>query len=281
MLILAGSIVARTQDAVKLYHITSSHTAFPDASRAKGHMYDSILYETKSHYNDSSVLVIVPPGFKPGKKINFIFWFHGWRNNIDQAASHYQLVNQFVDSKVNAVLVLAETAKDAPDSYGGKLERPNEFKLLLDDVMTSLKKLHGVTKRAKPGEVVLAGHSGAYRVISYIVKNGNVPISELILFDALYAETDKFITWIKSNTAHRFINLYTDHGGTDLESKMMVKSLTLQNIHVHTVEESQVTPEVLQQQRLLVVHSSRMHDEIINNPDNFKLLLGNGVLKRN
>ncbi len=57
--------------------------------------------------------------------------------------------------------------------------------------------------------MILAGHSGAYRVMANILQNGNVEVKETILFDALYAETDKFIQWIKADTAHRFINIYT------------------------------------------------------------------------
>ena len=69
-----------------------------------------------------------------------IFWFHGWRNNIDSVPARYDLVKQFIASKCNAILVLAETTKDAPDSYGGKLEQKGIFKLLLGDVLQELKK---------------------------------------------------------------------------------------------------------------------------------------------
>lgn len=277
---LISITVLKAQPGFKIYHITSSHTSFPDTSRSKGHMYNKVLYEAKSHYMDSSVLIIIPPGLRTMKKINFVFWFHGWRNNIDNAVVRYNLANQFIDSKINAVLVLAETAKDAPDSYGGKLERANEFSKLLGDVMASLVKMKSIKKKTQAGQVILAGHSGAYRVISYILQNGNVSISEVILFDALYGETDKFITWIKSGTTHRFFNIYTDRGGTDIESKIMLKTLTLQNIHCDTLEEFQLTPRIIQQQRILVVHSLKEHDDIINNPDNFKLLLSNSMLKK-
>ena len=177
------------------------------------------------------------------------------------------------------MLVLAETAKDAPDSYGGKLEIKNEFKRLVNDVMLKLKKEKVINKQ-QPENVVLAGHSGAYRVMAYILQNGNVPVKEVILFDALYGETDKFIQWIKEDTAHRFINIYTNGGGTDVESKEMIKKLTSENISSFTLEEPELTPGILQHHRVVVIHSLHKHNDIIQSPDNFKLFIENSVLQK-
>jgi hypothetical protein len=273
-------LTAIAQNGVKSFHITSSHTSFPDTARVNGHEYHNVLYDAATHYGDSSVLIIVPPKFDATKKTDLIFWFHGWGNNIDSAAVRYDLINQFVNSKINAILVLAETAKDAPDSYGGKLERPNEFKELVGDVMLKLAKEKVINKKYTIGEVVLAGHSGAYRVMAYILENGNVLVNEVILYDALYAETDKFINWIKKDTAHRFINVYTNGGGTDVESKNMVKQLTNENIDSYILEEQQLTPGVLQQHKIVIIHSLREHNDIIQRPDNFTLFIENSVLQK-
>src|ERR1700761_5942383 len=118
LLVLPGLTSFAQQNAV-IFHITSSHTSFPDTGRAKGHLYDKVLYTQAEHYNDSTMLIIAPKGLDAKKKVDLMFWFHGWRNNVDTAAVHYQLTRQFLASGLNAVLVLAETTKDAPDSYGG------------------------------------------------------------------------------------------------------------------------------------------------------------------
>ncbi|HVX52207.1 MAG TPA: hypothetical protein VHB48_18755, partial [Chitinophagaceae bacterium] len=191
---LPAPIIAfgQTGNAPKMLRFTSAHTAFPDAKRTGGHLYDSVLYTAEDHYNDSTVMIIIPQGLVPGKRVDMVFWFHGWRNNIDTAADFYGLTRQFCASRKNAVLVLAETAKNAPDSYGGKLEQPGVFKNLVTDVMTKLHE-EGITRnKARPGNIVLAGHSGAYRIIAYILQNGQVPVREVFLFDALYAEIDKY-----------------------------------------------------------------------------------------
>ena len=258
----------------KIFHITSAHTAFPDTGRANGHLYDSVLYDAATHYSDSSVLIMVPPQFSAGKNIDMVFWFHGWRNNIDSADVRYELSKQFFASGRNAVLVLAETAKDAPDSYGGKLEQPGVFDLLLNDVMNELKQQKIVSNKASIGDVTLAGHSGAYRVIAYTLQNSGQKVHSVFLFDALYAETDKFMNWIKLDPRNIFINWYTNHGGgTDEVSKDMMEALQKEALPFALTEEDSLTMDQLKRNRIVFVHSLREHNDIINDPDNFQLLL--------
>ena len=269
------SIYCVAQNDLNIYKITSSYTSFPDTARAKGHIYNKVLYTAADHYMDSSVLIIAPKNLDAGKNIDMVFWFHGWGNNIDSALVRYKLVKQFAASNVNAVLVLAETTKDAPDSYGGKLEQADVFKNLANDVLAKLKKEKVIGKKSKEGNVLLAGHSGAYRVMAYILQNGNVPVKEVILFDALYAETNKFLHWIQSDYGNRFIDIYTNGGGTDVESKEMVKQLIQQNLATDTVEEKDVTPQLLQARKIVFIHSLNKHNDIINDPDNFQLFIEN------
>src|SRR5579875_2243430 len=94
----------------QVLRFTSQHTSFPDSAREHGHTYDSVWYSPKEHYSDSSVLLIVPETLNRKRKFDLIFWFHGWNNNIDTANKFYEIERQFLESKKNAVLVLAETA---------------------------------------------------------------------------------------------------------------------------------------------------------------------------
>jgi len=257
------------------FRITSSHTSFPDTARAKGHLYDKVLYDAASHYSDSSVLIFAPKKLKAGANVDLIFWFHGWFNKIDSAASRFKLIQQFAAAGSNAVLVLAETTKDAPDSYGGKLENNNVFTRLVTDVLQKLKKENVISRSCKPGNILLAGHSGAYRVMAHILQNGNLPVQEVILFDALYGQTDKFLNWIQSDNTRRFIDIYTNGGGTDGESKELVKTLARLNIPADTTEEEYLTVQMLKARRIIFIHSLHLHNDIINNPDNFQFFLEN------
>lgn len=261
------------QDHLRYFRITSHYTSFPDTNRASGHLYDSTLYTAAEHYADSSVLIITPEHYKASASTDLIFWFHGWNNNIDSAIIKYGLARQFEKSKVNAVLVLAETAKNSPDSYGGKLEQANDFSMLVNDVMHKLAKEKIISKKCKPRNILLMGHSGAYRVMAHILDSGNLYVNEVVLFDALYANTESFIKWITANNGNRFINIYTDHGGTLDETKNMMQQLNAKHISLDSAEELQVTGNMLKTDRILFIHTTHQHDFIIQNPDNFKLCL--------
>lgn len=275
--ILPLRLFAQEGNNVIIFHISSSHTSFPDTGRAKGHMYDKVLYTAAEHYNDSTVLIMAPKNLDARKKADIVFWFHGWRNNVDNAAKRYELTKQFIESRRNAILVLAETARDAPDSYGGKLENPGVFKALVADVLNGLKNRGIIRKKCKAGHILLGGHSGAYRVMARIIKNGGVPVDEVMLFDALYAETDIFIDWIKADADHRFINLFTDHGGTLDETRTMIRLLN--GADKLQIEEKDVVPAQYRSQRVLFIHSLKQHDDIVN-PDNFRDMLENNPFLR-
>ncbi|HEY2583491.1 MAG TPA: hypothetical protein VGI43_16890 [Mucilaginibacter sp.] len=265
---------AQDNNGAIIFHIHSSHTSFPDTGRKNGHLYNNVLYTFKDHYNDSTVLIIAPKNLAAKNTVDMVFWFHGWGNNVDSATIRYELTKQFIESKRNAVLVLAETARNSPDSYGGKLENPGEFKALVADVLQGLKYKKLIPQSCAPGHILLAGHSGAYRVMARVIQNGQMPIDEVMLFDALYGETDLFVNWIKADHRHRFVHLFTDHGGTFDESHRMVKVLDDDDVLNLEVEETKLVPAQLCANNIIFIHSLKEHNDIVN-PDNFKLMLEN------
>jgi hypothetical protein len=273
--LLSTCILGICQVQLNQLKITSSNTSFPDTGRIHGHLYSDSLYNTAGHYADSSVIIITPKNFRANKTVEMIFWFHGWNNNIDSALVRYGLSRQFAESGINAVLVLAETARDAPDSYGGRLEQKNIFNKLVNNVLEELVGRHMIATTARPGNVILAGHSGAYRVMANILQNGNVPVNEVILFDALYADTDKFLTWLTAAGDHRFIDLYTDNGGTFDETKDLMRQVKNLHIPADSLEESALTPTILQNNKIIFIHTQHAHNDIIQHPDNLKLFLEN------
>jgi hypothetical protein len=277
---------ARSQ-ADTIYRVlraSSSHTSFPDTGRGEGYFDgDKIFRTVAGHYDDSSVLLIIPRQFKADRKVDMVFWFHGWHNNIDSAVVFYGLARQFAGSGRNAVLVLPETAKNAADSYGGKLQQNGMFKGLVDDVINELKSKAIIDRKAAPGHIVLCGHSGAYLVIANILQNGEMPVDEVFLFDALYGRLSVFLNWIQQDKQHHFIHWFTNHGGgTDEMSDSLM--LQLRNLHQNyqLTEENILSPVLIRNNSLLFIHSQREHNVIINNPDDFRLLLENSssLLKR-
>src|SRR5580704_6265128 len=173
LVFLGGGVLGQKDQGFQSLRFVSSYTSFPDTARAKGFLDgDSIFRPVAGHYDDSSVLLIIPPRLKRDRRIDLVFWWHGWHNNIDTALQFYGLGRQFAAAGCDAVLVLAEAAKNAADSYGGKLQQPGMFKALVEDVMLELKKYAGVPGDAVAGHIVLAGHSGGYSVIADVLANG-------------------------------------------------------------------------------------------------------------
>jgi len=273
------SLAAFPQEA-KTFRITSPHTSFPDTGRTNGHRYANVLYPAEGHYDDSSVLIVVPPHFRKSKKTDLIFWFHGWRNHIDSVVDYFGIVKQFIASNRNAILVIPESAKNSPDSYGGKLEQKQTFALLVQDVFNRLIKEKLVSRKTKPGNITLAGHSGAFRVMAFILQNGGMEVDQVLLYDGLYSQVDKYTAWIQADSAHRFIHIYTNKGGgTDLVSTDMMKLLHEKNIPFVNPEEKEITGELLRKNRVIFIHSLKEHNDVINRPDdNFRLLIETGPL---
>jgi hypothetical protein len=278
ILLLWGSSARSQADPMySVLRFSSSHTSFPDTGRAKGHLDgDNIFRPAEGHYDDSSVLLIIPRQLKKDRKIDLVFWFHGWHNNIDSAVAFYDLARQFAGSGRNAVLVLPEAAKNAADSYGGKLQQSGMFKGLVTDVVNELKKNSIIDQKATPGHIVLGGHSGAFLVIANILQSGGIPVDEVFLFDALYGHLPVFLNWIQEDKRHHFIHWFTNHGGgTDKMSDSLM--LQLRDLHrdYQLTEEDMLNPALIRNNSLLFIHSRREHNVIVNNPDDFRLLLEN------
>ena len=252
----------------------SSHTSFPDTARSNGHKGDGVFYPVTGHYDSEKVLLIFPKKLHAvNGKLDMIFWFHGWHNNVDTAAQYYQLVRQMQESGLNAVLVMPEAAKDAADSYGGKLELPGVFKKLVEDVLAELGSRKVVNSGTKPGNILLGGHSGGGEVISFIVDRGQVDIREVVMFDGLYDGTEMFMAWLAKDKKHRFVHMDTDFGyGPKDESLRMMKLLDSAGTPYQYIDEDKIGTAAFPDARILFIHSKRQHNDIIFSPDNFRTL---------
>jgi hypothetical protein len=271
------ALLAQKDQGYQTLRMTSAYAPFPDTGRAGGWLDgDSVFRPVAGHYDDSSVLLVIPPRLKHDRKTDLIFWFHGWHNNIDTALQFYGLARQFAAANCDAVLVLAEAAKNAADSYGGKLKRKGDFAALVKDVMDELKQYGIVEGDAVAGHIVLGCHSGGYSAVADILGNGGMPVDEIFLFDALYGRLPVFLNWIREDKPHHFVHWYTDHGGgTDVMSDTLMQQLKAQHIDYVQTGEGVLNADQVRGSKVLFVHSTREHNVIINDPDDFRLLLEN------
>jgi len=182
------------------------------------------------------------------------------------------LSEQFEAAGRNAILIFPEGPKNAPDSYGGKLENPAGFSLFINDVLQQLAHYKIIPQKkhfsVKDCKISLAGHSGAYRVISKIIQYN--PIDELILFDALYGGNDAYLRWIEENNSHRFLHIYTKDGGT-FENTHLIMNQLKDSLHINflSIDEKAMSPNLLRSNQRIFIFSEKGHNEVINHQMNW------------
>lgn len=253
---------------------------FPHPSRAEGHKYKDKLYPAAEHYSDRTVAIFIPKNFREAAHVDFVIHFHGWNNTVAGTLRDFQLIEQFAASGRNAILVVPEGPHNAPDSFGGKLEDPGGFEKFMDEVIITLQQRAGFTrKKFSVGRIILSGHSGGYRVISGILDRGGWPeaVKKVWLFDALYAETGKFLGW-SDRTHGRLLNIYTDHGGTKAESTALMELLKKRGTPFLAFEESQLTPAGLKKAQLVFIHTDLAHNDVVAKRNEFCQFLKTSAL---
>lgn len=249
----------------------TENSPFPHKLREEGHRYKEKFYSAYIHYQDSTVLVFIPKNLTLNDSVDFVFYFHGWYNNIDSSLIQFNLIEQFYQSKKNAIFVFPEGPKNAPDSFGGKLEEKNRFKFLLEELNQYLKKYF--SKKIKIGTITLAGHSGAYRVISHILLRGGMTdkIRNVFLFDGLYADVEKFTYWL-DNYNGKFINIYTPNGGTASKSENLMMYLSDWGISYLLIDKDDFSNDELED-RIIFIKSALDHNEVIHKKSQLKKFL--------
>jgi hypothetical protein len=241
-----------------------STTPFPHQKRINGYTYGDKEYPFEKHYNDSTVLIFIPKDFQSKEENDFVIHFHGWYNNVDSVLSQFKLIEQFSESKKNAILVVPQGPKNAPDSFGGKLEDENGLRNLITEISDLLYKKK-IVNSMTVGKIILSGHSGGYHVISYILLRGDLTknIREVFLFDGLYGQIEKFTYWINHYDG-KFINIYTKDGGTKYESENLMECFDAWQVPYLFKNEIDLSDSDLKNNRIVFIYTNLQHNEVIS-----------------
>jgi hypothetical protein len=280
---------APTQDLVQQYtpsgQMLLTHFAsapFPHPKRAEGHQYKDQFYSAQEHYSDNTVALFIPKGFRETGSIDLVVHFHGWKNHVEGVLQQYHLIEQLVESGRNAVLVVPQGPRDASDSFGGKLEDPDGFKRFIAEVAETLRQKGSLkNKDFSIGNVVLSGHSGGYQVISSILDHGGLAdqVKEVWLFDALYAQTDKFLAWFDAQHG-RLLNIYTEHGGTKEETERLMATLKQRGTPFLSCKEAELKPAELQTNQVVFIYTELPHNDVLDKHQTFLEFLKTSVLAK-
>jgi len=238
---------------------------FPHPDRANGYKRGHDVFPAEKHYRDSTVAIFIPKGFHAGKQVDFVVHFHGWGNHVSLVLDQHQLIEQLVESKRNAVLIVPQGPRDASDSFGGKLEDPDGFKRFMEAVMATLRTQPGrAFSKAEIGNIILSGHSGGYHAIAFILAQGGLTehVREVWLFDGFYGQTEKFVNWFEHHPG-RFINIYTQQGGTKEETETLMADLKAKGTSFLVKNDLDATPQELKTNRFVFLRTEVRHGDVV------------------
>ena len=262
-----------------LFYAPLTNAPFPHQSRSHGYVYSGKNYDSTNHYSDNRVAFFIPKNFRPGTNVNVVIHFHGWRAKVENVPEKFRLTEQFAASAKNAILILPQGPRDAPDSFGGKLEDEGGFARFMEEAMAKLRTRPGLSN-ASVGRIALSGHSGGYHVIASILDRGGLTpqIDEVFLFDALYGNVDSFLRFLENRPDARLIAIYTKDGGTLKETQKFIGLLREKKIPAVVRQEDGLRPRDLHGSRAYVLFSDLGHSEVIYARSQFRDYLGTSRL---
>jgi len=102
-------------------------------------------------------------------------------------------------------------------------------------------------------------------------------VKEVWLFDALYAQGDKFLAW-SQQPGGRLLNIYTDDGGTKARTEEMIGMLKAHNKPVLLSTDETVLGAELQTNQFIFLHTDMTHHEVVAERKTFQRFLETSCL---
>lgn len=185
-----------------------------------------------------SAVAYLPQRFDASAPLHVLVYLHGWNNCVENVVrpvgaacrsggavrQGFNLAGQVEAANKNLLLLVPELSFDKESSSAGNLEQAGYFRALLDEALRALAPQLGGRTVANVATVTVASHSGGYNAAAAVVARGSVPVTQIALFDSLYAREADFLAFLQSNKgdlgaqpwsgARRFLTVYTDGGGT-------------------------------------------------------------------
>jgi hypothetical protein len=248
---------------------------YPHESRAEGRRSRSGNISPE-HYQDSTVVMVVPEDFEPRQTVDLIVHIHGHGNNARAANDQFLLGDQVDAAGVNAILVIPQGPHMVSDSMFGKLDEPGGFEALVREVLESLQS-SGVTTSRRLGRIVLMGHSGGYYTCGQVLKNGDLVdhVAEIYLWDATYAQIQHFAAYAQRPDV-RIVSIFTGHLAEDnVDLLAMLQGDGTRALMIH---DSLLSDDLLRRERVMLIHSDLSHNGVIMDTRNLERWLRTSAL---
>jgi hypothetical protein len=278
---LADQWVARDGGRVILPAFATA--PYPHASREQGWTNRAGRFFGAENYQDSTVGIFVPDGYRAGAALDVVVHFHGHGSNVRKNLDDFELCRQFAESGVNAVLVMPQGPKSVPDSGCGKLElEPGAFAAMLDEVRHFLV-AQGVTNAAEVRTIVITSFSGGYKVAAAVLEIGGIEsdgkgaeISDVLLLDSSYGSLERFARFAAVARGARLVSIYTPHLRD--ENETLRKQLLEAGVRPRELEEP--VDEDMAGPGVILIATSLKHNEVPAKSGYLRRLLSSSSLER-
>ena len=144
------------------------------------------------------------------------------------------------------------------------MEDENGFRNFINEIVEILYQKK-IIRGKSIGNIILSGHSGGYRVMSYILMRGGLTnnIKEVFLFDGLYGQIEKYTYWLDHYDG-KLINIYTQNGGTKEESENLMECFNAWKIPYIFKNEVDLSEDDLKNNRIIFIYSDLGHNDVIS-----------------
>ncbi len=233
-------------------------------------------------YQDRTVLAFVPHHHRAPRdgRVSLVVHFHGHNTTAERAMAAHELREQLFESKQNAILLVPQGPVMAADSSCGKLEADGGLARLLDDALAALAspdaakalgpaRVQAGAARTRPGAVCLSAHSGGYHAAAACARGGGVPVNEVYLFDALYADTAVFRDWVIAGKGrglrhrHKLVSYYGAGASTETESQRLLAELEKDGVRcAYEKVEGTLSREQLTESEAVFVRTALAHNGV-------------------
>ena len=169
------------------------------------------IYWLDTTYSDNRVLLALPEGFDLKRPAVLVVFFHGNNATLeDDVIGRQQVMAQFAASGLNGALIAPQMAVDALDSSAGRFWTRGTFARFLGEAAGRLGDFYEDAAKARAIfsrlPVVIVAYSGGYDPAAYALTIGGAGkrVIGLILLDAAFGQTDRFVDWVARNRRHAF-----------------------------------------------------------------------------
>lgn len=205
-------------------------------------------------FDDSSVHVFLPAGYREIDAQDMVLHFHGWNTTLDATLTSHHYREHVYASGVNAVLVVPQGPVGAPSGDFGKLMSPGGVAALLQEVLVLLYR-EGKISHPMLGDMVLTSHSGGYQAVALNLMEDNLapPAAQVDLYDSLYGYESTYESYAIGGGILR--SNYTSGGGTLDNNEGLAASLSAQG----SPPAEQATQEALRDDPAVITFADTTH----------------------